>query len=296
MHKTFSLIITVGLTFLFAKADIDSDFYTQQGYNVIEDSLPAVLKQGFHLITTDMEIPEGTQVEVEPGALVLFMKGTGLTVKGTFICRGTARSTLTLSSLAPDKYHTPLPSEENSSWEGITALDNGVIDIRYTNINNALKAVDLQSHASHLNCEMVNFRHNEMDLVIGGKNVTIDNGSFFSLSLKPEDKEPYIASLDSQKQKTGRDALTSGKPRKNSSKLVLPSCIVGGTGALAAVVGFSAYAYYNDKYDSATDWNKYSTDQVDKWEERRNAGYFAGVTGLVLTGISAGVLAYTWKF
>lgn len=296
MKKLFTLTIFMVTILSSAKAGTNHDFYTQQGYNVMEDSLPSVLEQGFHLIATDMEIPEGRQVEVEPGALVLFMKGTGLTVRGTFICRGTARSTLTLTSLSPDKYQPPLSSGENTDWKGITALDNGVIDIRYANINNARNALDLQSHGSHLNCEMVNFRRNENDLMIEGKNVTVDNGSFFSLSLKPEDKGPYIASLDSQKRKTGRDALASGKPSKNSSKLILPSCIAGGTGALAAAVGFSAYGYYKNKYDSATDWNKHSTEQVDKWESRRNTGFVAGVTGLVLTGISAGVLVYTWKF
>lgn len=148
-----------------------------------------------YLVTTDIYVPSGKTVRIEPGAVLLFRNFTGLHVEGRLIAAGERGRPVVFTSENDRSYNPSAPLLPNAyDWNGIfihegglgTELTSCAVGYSVYGINALTRFVRLQDVAFHDN--------GRADLTIEGKLMEVRPGVPFS----------YAASLD--------DARKAGVP------------------------------------------------------------------------------------
>ncbi len=134
--RIFTVALSLTLSCLFAP----TAHATTIAPTIIESDTTWTLADSPYAITSDLTIPTGVTLTIEPGVVVKFDATMGMTVGGSLIARGTADTPILFTSLHDDTVggDTNLNQGDTTpqayDWEHIHILSQGMGDFLYTHI------------------------------------------------------------------------------------------------------------------------------------------------------------------
>jgi hypothetical protein len=195
-------------------------------FSTLVGDLPKSLlgEKGPYLITSDVYVPAGKTVTIEPGVVLLFKNFTGVHVQGTLNLHGTPEKPVIFTSENDRRFNLGAKLNPNPyDWNGIfihddaigTDLQNFEISYSVYGINTLTKFIRITNGAFHDN--------GRANLTIEGLPQTVTAGQFsYSLSVKD-------ATIDGVPVKilTDPDAAKRNTLRIGGLAVFLSGCAVG---------------------------------------------------------------------
>jgi hypothetical protein len=213
-------------------------------------------EKGPYLITSDVYVPAGKTVTIEPGVVLLFKNFTGVHVQGTLNLHGTPEKPVIFTSENDRRFNPGAKLNPNPyDWNGIfihddaigTDLQNFEISYSVYGINTLTKFIRITNGAFHDN--------GRANLTIEGLPQTVTAGQFsYSLSVKD-------ATIDGVPVKilTDPDAAKRNTLRIGGLAVFLSGCAVGAIFTMQTdasqkklnTVGKDFFNYRDTDFDSA---------------------------------------------
>jgi hypothetical protein len=258
-----------------------ADFATVLG------DLPTTIsaEKGPYLVTSDIYVPAGKTVVLEPGTVFLFKNFTGLQVQGTLIVKGTAEKPVVFTSENDKRFNTESNLIPNPyDWNGIF-IHNDAIGTDLQHVEVAYSVYGINSLTKFFRVLNGIFREN------GRANLTIE-GQAQTVSA-----EPYSYSL------SVKNAAVDGVPVKILSDPDAPrrnALRYSGVSVLAA--GIVAGAVFTTQWDAskkrmgevANNLFTYRNSDFTAAQSARNTNAALMSAGYVLGFI--GACGFCWSF
>lgn len=243
-----------------------------------------------YLVTSDIEVPFGKTVIIEPGVTFLFQNFTGFQIQGQLISKGTKSDPIVFTSEFDGKYHPDSSQIANPfDWNGIYIHKDGFgSKFSFCKVNYSVYGI--KSDTRLITLEPCIFNGN------GKGNVTLIDST-----VSIEDGKPYVYVLSS------RDAKLEGISIKlvedPQSKKRRFFRIGGGVDFLAGAA-LSAFGYYRYR-DSSKELERLSKDDIeitngyegDSWKDAKKSR--DGDLSMIVVGAVAaalGAVGFTVSF
>ena len=88
-----------------------------------------------YLVTTNLAIPEGVTLTIQPGTTVMFDEGTGISCNGRLVAKGEIGNMITLTSRVAGEYWNGINSEDTIEYSKIMYANNQLAPYYYKNCN-----------------------------------------------------------------------------------------------------------------------------------------------------------------
>jgi hypothetical protein len=260
-----------------------ADFQTLLG------DLPNMIsaEKGPYLVTSDIYVPAGKTVVVEPGTVFLFKNFTGMHVQGTLIAKGTAEKPVVLTSENDKRFNKEASLIPNPyDWNGIF-IHNDAIGTDLQHIEVAYSVYGINALTRFFRILAGVFREN------GRANLTIEGQA------QTVTAEPYSYSL------SVKNAAVDGVPVKILSDPDAPRRnVLRYSGVTALVVGVVAGAVFTTQWDAskkrmnvvANDLFTYQNSDFTAAQSARNTNAALMTAGYVLGFIGACGFSYSFTF
>lgn len=251
--------------------------------------LPKVVSSGTYVITTDVVVPQGKTVLIEPGTVLLFGGFTGVKVHGTLLARGKKDRPIVFTSVNNGEYNSGAEVEAAPyDWNGIHILEDGAgTHFAYCAISYSVYGI--MSLTKYIRLGPTVFRWNgRANLTIAGEEHEVGD-------------EPYEYAITVQQAAGEGVPLTvlrdPNAPKRNIARYTGLAAMIGG-GALAVVYtrDFSSSLQTFDQMSSTRPHNL-AEHSSSAWQKQRTAtvsdmllmigGYALGV---------AGAAGFGWSF
>jgi hypothetical protein len=248
-------------------------------------TIPA--EKGPYLVTSDIYVPAGKTVVVEPGAVFLFKNFTGLHVQGTLVAKGTAEKPVVFTSENDKRFNRDASLIPNPyDWNGIFIHDDAIgTDLQYIEI--AYSVYGINSLTKFIRIVHGAFSDNgRANLTIEGQAQTVTSEPFsYSLSVKN-------AAVDGVPVKILQDP---DAPRRN---------VLRYSGIAVLVTGIVAGAVFTTQWDAsqkrmaevASDLFTYQSSDFTAAQSARNTNAALMSAGYVLGFIGACGFSYSFTF
>ena len=132
-----------------------------------------------YLVASDIYVPSGKSVRIEPGVILLFKNFTGMHVEGKIIAEGTQDKPIVFSSEFDKTYNPSSALHANPyDWNGITVHESG-IGSSFSFARVMYSVVGINSLTKYIKLDKMHFSNNgRSDLVIEGKSPVVSAQSF----------------------------------------------------------------------------------------------------------------------
>jgi hypothetical protein len=280
------------LSFLFVAAFWCAGLFSQAAgadFRTLLGDLPKTVlaETGPYLVTSDIYVPAGKTVVVEPGTVFLFKNFTGLHVQGTLIAKGTADTPVVFSSENDKRFNRDASLIPNPyDWNGIF-IHNDAIGTDLQHVEIAYSVYGINSLTKFFRILNGVFREN------GRANLTIEGQA------QTVTAEPYSYSL------SVKNAAVDGVPVKILSDPDAPRRnLVRYSGVSVLVVGVVAGAVFTTQWDAskkrmgvvANDLFTYQNSDFTAAQSARNTNAALMTAGYVIGFIGACGFAYSFAF
>ncbi len=284
--------MTWAIVFLFLFGAPLSINATKPPFDTLSGPLPkTIAAQGRpYLIVSDIEVPFGKKVTIEPGVVFMFQNFTGFHVEGQLIAEGTKSRPIVFTSEFDGIYNPDTTLIANPfDWNGIYIHKDAFgSQIKFAKIMYSVYGI--KSDTRLIRIDPCIFGNN------GKGHLAIADSTHTILENKPY---TYVLSK--------RDATIEGVPiklisdplarKRNFFRYASITLLVGGISA--GIIGYERYKDSQDKFntlstDDQTMLNQHSTED---WDKARTDKYLDFT--LLCAGISASVLGTTgfvWTF
>jgi hypothetical protein len=140
-----------------------------------------------YLVASDIYIPSGKSVRIEPGVILLFKNFTGLHVEGRIIAEGTPDRPIVFSSEFDKTFNPSSALHANPyDWNGITVHESG-IGSSFSFAKVMYSVFGINSLTKYIKLDKMHFSSNgRSDLVIEGK-VPVVSAQSFTYALTIDD-------------------------------------------------------------------------------------------------------------
>ena len=163
------------------------------GISIVFDSLggnlPKVIENRGrpYVVTSDIYVPSGKSVHIEPGVVLLFRNFTGMHVEGRVLVDGTAEKPIVFSSEFDKVYNPSSMLHANPyDWNGITVHESG-IGSTFSFATVMYSVFGINSLNKYIKLDKINFSNNgRSDFVIEGKTQAVSS-PFFTYALTVDD-------------------------------------------------------------------------------------------------------------
>jgi len=243
-----------------------------------------------YLVVSDIEVPFGKTVTIEPGAVFLFQNFTGCQIQGQLIAEGTMEKPIVFTSEFDGTYSRDTSQVANPfDWNGVY-IHKDAFGTRLKHCMIFYSVYGIRSDTRLIRIDPCIFA---------------DNGKFhltIADSLHPvEQGKPYAYAL------TTRDAKAEGVSIKliDDPKAVkrnvfrYTSALLLAGGAVAAVYGYNQYQDSRDDFEakSSDDFENLNTCTKKEWEEaRREKQLDMALTGSCIGLSVIGAVGFVWTF
>jgi hypothetical protein len=195
-------------------------------FSTLVGDLPKTLlgEKGPYLITSDVYVPAGKTITIEPGVVLLFKNFTGVHVQGTLILHGTVEKPVIFTSENDRRFNPAANLNPNPyDWNGIFIHDDAIgtdlqnFEIAYSvyGINTLTKFIRITNGMFHDN--------GRANLTIEGLPQTVTAGQFsYSLSVKNATIDGVPVKILTDPDATKRNTLRIG-----GLAVFLTGCAVG---------------------------------------------------------------------
>jgi hypothetical protein len=270
------------------------------GFEPLGGNLPKVLEDRGkpYLVTSDVYVPPGKTVRIDPGVAILFRNFTGLHVEGRLVVEGTPERPVVFSSEFDMAYNPASSLHANPyDWNGITIHENG-LGSSFSHAKLMYSVFGINSLTKYFKLEKMFFLNNgRSDLVIEGKDQAIA-------------KQPitYGLTIDDAR-KDGVPVKILMDPRAKKRNLFRYSgltLLVGG--CAATIASITQYQHDSDRLkklsgkfeDDVQDENNHlSANESPDWEKVRNSknlDFGIMVVGSLLTVLGGVGFGYSFTF
>jgi hypothetical protein len=163
------------------------------GFELLAGNLPKIVQDRGkpYLVTSDVYVPSGKIVRIEPGVVMLFKNFTGMHVEGRLVAEGTAGRPIVFSSEF-DKTFNPTSSLHANpfDWNGVYIHENG-LGSSFTYAKLQYSVFGINSLTKYFKLDNMTFSNNgRSDLIIEGKEQTITTVPFsYALSIDDARKD-----------------------------------------------------------------------------------------------------------
>ena len=254
--------------------------------------LPKVVKNLSkpYIVTSDIEVPFGKTVTLEPGVVLLFRNFTGFQIQGQLISEGTRDNPIIFTSEFDGQYHPDSSQIPNPfDWNGLYIHKDAFGSrFRYCKINYSVYGI--KSDTRLIRLDPCIFTGN------GKTNLTLVDSI-----VEIRESEPFTYVLSS------RDAQLEGisiklveDPQSKKRRFFR----IGGSAAFVAGAAVGAYGYYRYR-DSSDDFKKlqknefavlhnYTIDDYNETRKNRNTDAVMTVAGALIAAL--GAVGFTVSF
>ncbi len=163
------------------------------GFEPLGGNLPKVIQdQGKpYIVTSDIYVPYGKTIRIEPGVIMLFKNFTGMHVEGRLLAEGTSEKPIVFSSEFDKTYNPGSALHANPfDWNGIYIHENGLgSTFAYAKLQYSVFGIN--SLTKYIRLDSMTFSSNgRSDLVIQGKEQAIATNPFsYALSIDDARKD-----------------------------------------------------------------------------------------------------------
>jgi hypothetical protein len=258
-------------------------------FSTLVGDLPKLLsgEKGPYLITSDVYVPAGKTVTIEPGVVLLFKNFTGIHVQGTLILHGTSEKPIIFTSENDRRFNPGASLNPNPyDWNGIFIHDDAIgtdmqnFEVSYSvyGINTLTKFIRIANGIFHDN--------GRANLTIEGMPQTVTAGPFsYSLSVKN-------AAVDGVPVKilTDPDAVKRNSLRIGGVAVCLTGCAVG------AIFTLQMDAAQKKMNTIKGDLYSYQSSDFTTAQTSRNSNAAAMVAGYALGLIGAAGFSLSFRY
>ena len=151
-------------------------------------NLPKVLEARPYLVTSDIYIPSGKTVKIEPGAVLLFKNFTGLHVEGKLIAEGSGERPIVFTSEFDHTYNPRAALHANPyDWNGIYLHESG-LGSTMAHCKILYSVYGISSLTKYIRIDNVFFVNNgRSDLTIEGRQYAVAAAKPYSYALSISD-------------------------------------------------------------------------------------------------------------
>jgi hypothetical protein len=158
-------------------------------FELLGGNLPKIIEnRGIpYLISSDIYVPSGKTIRIEPGVILLFKNFTGMHVEGRIVAEGTPEKPIVFSSEF-DKAYNPFSALHANpyDWNGITIHESG-IGSSFSFAKVMYSVFGINSLTKYIKLDKMHFSNNgRSDLVIEGK-VPLVSAQSFTYALTVDD-------------------------------------------------------------------------------------------------------------
>jgi hypothetical protein len=158
-------------------------------FETLGGNLPKVVENhGMpYLVTSDIYVPSGKTVRIEPGVILLFRNFTGMHVEGRLVAEGTSEKPIVFSSEFDKMFNPSSALHANPyDWNGITIHENG-LGSSFSDAKLMYSVFGINSLTKYIKLDKMHFSNNgRSDLVIEGK-IPIVSAQSFTYALTIDD-------------------------------------------------------------------------------------------------------------
>jgi hypothetical protein len=162
-------------------------------FELLGGNLPKILQDHGkpYLVTSDIFVPSGKTIRIEPGAVLLFKNFTGMHVEGRLIAEGTLQRPIVFSSEFDHSYNPHATLHANPyDWNGIYIHENGIgSSFAYSKLQYAVFGIN--SLTKYIKLEKTFFSNNgRSDISIEGKELATSSQPYsYALTLDDARKD-----------------------------------------------------------------------------------------------------------
>jgi hypothetical protein len=158
-----------------------SDTAQTAGFELLGGNLPKILEDrgNPYLVTSDVYVPPGKTIRIEPGVVMLFRNFTGMHVEGRLVAEGTSERPVVFSSEFDKTFHPSSALHANPyDWNGITIYENG-LGSSFSQAKLMYSVFGINSLTKYIKLDKMVFSNNgRSDVVIEGKDQTVTTQPF----------------------------------------------------------------------------------------------------------------------
>ncbi len=163
-----------------ADRDLESDSTSREaqaaGFEPLGGNLPKIIEDPGkpYLVTSDVYVPPGKTIRIEPGVVLLFRNFTGMHIEGRLVAEGTPQRPIVFSSEFDKTFNHACSLHANPyDWNGITIHENG-LGSSFANVRLQYSVFGINSLTKYFKLDKLFFSNNgRSDLVIEGKDRTV---------------------------------------------------------------------------------------------------------------------------
>jgi hypothetical protein len=135
-----------------------ASYYKDLGYDLLS-RLPegGIVPAGKYVAINDLAISRGQTVTIQAGTLIYFEAGKQIFIDGKLLSNGTSTSKILLTNIPFDQSYIPVFASD-SLWGGIEVGISGVINLSYTQIQNAKQGINASGSSDLLKLDCVDIR------------------------------------------------------------------------------------------------------------------------------------------
>jgi hypothetical protein len=167
----------------------DSAVTQTADFEMLGGNLPKVVESRGkpYLVVSDVYVPSGKTVRIEPGVVMLFKNFTEMHVEGRLIAEGTSARPIVFSSEFDNTFNPSATLHANPyDWNGISIQENG-LGSSFSQAKLMYSVFGINSLTKYIKLDTLFFSNNgRSDLIIEGKNKTV-SANPFSYALTVDD-------------------------------------------------------------------------------------------------------------
>jgi hypothetical protein len=260
--------------------------------DTLAGKLPKTIEaaKGPYVVTTDILVPQGKTVIIEPGTVLLFRNFTGLKVQGTLLARGTTEKPIVFTSIN-DKQFNPTSQLDAApyDWNGIYIYEDGVGSyFSYCAIYYSVYGINAMTKYIRIGPSIFSSNGRSNLTLEGAEQPVVENKPFeYSLSVKDATTEGVPLTILRDPNATKRGVIRFSGLGVCAAGLVM--------GAILTNQFSSSSKVFSDISSSSPE--NLAAGSTSAWERKRSAALWDRF--LLLTGYTLGVaggIGFAWSF
>lgn len=243
-----------------------------------------------YLVVSDIEVPFGKTVTIEPGAVFLFQNFTGFQVQGQLVAEGTKEKSIIFTSEFDGRYNPDTSLIANPfDWNGIYIHKDAFgTRLKYCKINYSVYGINSVTRLIRIN-PCIFFANGKVHLTIADSLHHV------------EDEKPYnyvLTTRDAKAEGVSIKLVDDPKSRKRNIIRYTSAVFLAG-GVVAAIYGYNRYDESKSNFDelSSDNYENLHHNTKKDWEEaRKDKNLDFSLTSVGVGASLLGAIGLIWTF